>query len=286
MATKDIEAIVQDPEVRPLFFEKRRFTDGEGEEREVEVQRNYLRSWQREETADEIRKIQDVLDDPIAKKGITDIGRVTRRLAGLKRDLKTQSPPPLTANQRDKVDRLNRLCLAQFREGMPTDEQMRRKPPGAVDHHRKWDEQNKRAVLFWKTTQLLKHPDSQDVDLCNVERFRPSPGTRNLNVDAQIPGVFALSPEAKDKYDEVFDKDWRAKETQEDFVKRMAAQGIQVEFKRARPLRAPRESKTYDCSCSQCQTSGRIWTGPMAAARLKRHQNEIAREQRVQEATA
>lgn len=284
--SKEIEAIVHDPEIRPLLYEKRRFTDVEGEEREVEVQRNYLRWTQREETKDEIGKLQTVLEDPIARKAITDIGRVTRRIAGLRRDLKTQSPAPLTASQRDKANKLNRLCREHFTQGMPTDEQMRRKPPGAVDHHRAWDEASKSSVLYWKATQILLHPESKDVDLCNIERFRPSPHTRNLDVDGQIPGVFALSPEAKEKYDDVFDRDWRAKETQDDFVRRMAAQGIHVQFKRARALRTPRPSKTYDCSCAQCQASGRIWTGPMAAARLKRHQNEVAREQRMQEASA
>lgn len=283
MATKEIQALAQDAEVHPLLYDTRRFTDAEGEEREVEVQRNYLRSGQRAEFKDEIRKLEVVLEDPIARKAITDIGRVTRRLAALRRDLKTQSPVPLTASQRDKIAKLNRLCQAAFTDCMPTDEQMRRKPPGAVDHHRAWDETNKRAVLFWKASQLLLHPESTDIDLCNVERFRPSPATRNLHVDAQLPGVFALSPQAKANYDAI---DWASPEVAEKIEQLIAAGTVRINRNvRRGALRTPKNTKTYDCACAACQSSGRIWTGSMAAARLKRHQNEIARERRAQEAT-
>src|SRR3990172_6201099 len=101
MATREIQALVHDPEIRPLFYDKRRVTKADGSETDVEVQRNYLRSWQREEKEREIGEIQRVLDDPIARKSITNPGRVVHRIAAQKRDLTSQKPPVLSASQGD-----------------------------------------------------------------------------------------------------------------------------------------------------------------------------------------
>jgi len=155
---------------------------------------------------------------------------------------------------------------------MPSREDLRHGPPGAADHQRKWEKQNKPIILHWKRSQLLLHPDSPERDLCNVERFRPSNGqTRNLYPDGQIPGQFALSAQAKENFPAALEGDWRQKETQEAFAKRMAEQGILVRFTTTSRAKAkPDGGKVYACKDEACQ--GMIFSGGWAKARFTRHQ--------------
>jgi hypothetical protein len=59
----------------------------------------------------------------------------------------------------------------------------------------------KKAILTWKRAMRALDPTNTDQDYTNIEKFRPEgvnpDGTSTFMADAQIPGVFAMSPAAK-----------------------------------------------------------------------------------------
>ncbi len=82
---------------------------------------------------------------------------------------------------------------------------MRRNPAGAVDHFRAKENSKffKRAVRAWKRAMWGLEPDGPS-DHTNIERFRPEGegpnGTATFMPGAQIPGNFAMSPQAKENW--------------------------------------------------------------------------------------
>ena len=277
---KAAQALLNDPEIKPLFFDARKVTQADGSEQTVQTRRTYLRFNQREEKEREARELSSVLEDPLAVKKLINPGKIRQRLMAQRRDIVTQTPPALTASQRDKVASLEKALFEQWTENMPSDEAQRRKPPGARDHHDAWNAKNKLAILHWKTARMVLNPDSRESDLCNIERYRPSRPGANLNLDAQINGVFAQTPASRENFDAVFERDWRSKETQAEFIARMKAQGVEVSFK-ARPLRTQKDGgKVYEAK------DGKMFSGPMAKARHTRYQNLLDRKARAEGALA
>jgi hypothetical protein len=122
--------------------------------------------------------------------------------------LEDNSPPPLTADQRDAAHKREKELAVFIKEGMLTDEENRRNPVGAVDRHIKWESTKKAAILEWKNLRVLLNPDAKEQDLANVETLRPrvAPSgmlaTSSFMPDAQIPGVFGMTPLAKEHWPE------------------------------------------------------------------------------------
>src|SRR5574341_411952 len=126
-----------------------------------------------------------------------------RRKAQTERMLHDQSPVPLTPKEKDKLSDLEKKLRTRIVENMPSDEVMRRNPPGAVDWNRRWLEANKRLIRIWKNTRIQLNPDSQDRDLANIERYRPSNRLHGPTSGAQISGAMSYSdvPDANWPFD-------------------------------------------------------------------------------------
>jgi len=80
--------------------------------------------------------------------------------------------------------------------------QMRRNPAGAVDYFRRTEMSRpfKRAVQAFKRAMFGLDPTTDDHDHANIERYRPEGGTEGAATfmpGAQIPGNFAMTPQAK-----------------------------------------------------------------------------------------
>jgi hypothetical protein len=85
---------------------------------------------------------------------------------------------------------------------MLTQEEMRRNPAGAVDAFLKGEgsRAGKDAILTWRRAQRAVDPSNEDEDYTNIERFRPvtrAAGPSTFMAEAQIPGNFAMSAQAK-----------------------------------------------------------------------------------------
>lgn len=251
--TAEINAIATDPEIAPL------------------LQPTYMKKELRTEHETEIAAIERQLNDPVERKKLHNPGRLAQDVQRRKKNLVAQTPPPLTPSQRDKVARLNRLAIEDGREGMLSQEELRSRPTGAVDRQTAWQQGKKRAVILFKRTQLLLHPDSDARDLCNFEQFRPSrPGSRDLYVDSARPRIAALSAEAKANYDQI---DWSSPECQAELQRLVDEGKIRINTNaREADRRAPKNTQGSDC-----KFCNRMFSGPSHKQNKERHEKACSK---------
>lgn len=157
---------------------------------------NLLRHHQREQLKNEISHAESMLKQ--AKPA--DRGNIVNNIRRTTKQLNDQSPEPLTGKEKDKLSDLEKKLRARITTNMPTDEVMRKNPAGAVDWHTKWEKANKSLIRMWRNIKIQLHPESQDRDLVNLERYRPSGQTDRLRTDAQIAGHMS--------YGNVPDENW------------------------------------------------------------------------------
>jgi hypothetical protein len=122
-----------------------------------------------------------------------DKGVVLQQLRRLKRSVETQAPrPPATGEEEGRMVRRSGELLDAILVGMPSQEEMRKAPPGAVDKHVGWERRNKLKILEWKNLQLRLKPG--EAEAANLERHRPVTSSMNMD-NAHIPGQqFYLPP--------------------------------------------------------------------------------------------
>ena len=261
--SKEIEVLRSDPEIKAVVDQK------------------YMRKYQRDERQREIRDIETVLGNQEARKGLSNPGQLKHQNDQRVATLRMQTPPDLSDSQRDKISRLNRLALEDAKEGMVTQEDMRYKPAGTVDDNIRWNKAKKPSVLLWKNIQLLLNPDSDARELCNIERFRPTRGTRDgmLARGAAIEPIFTQSNAAKENWP-LGVSGFTQEELQELEEKgHITKGGFTITKPKARALRPQKDGgKVYDCKCASCQQSGRIFSGPMAKAQYARHTKSVEKK--------
>lgn len=166
-----------------------------------ETTKPLLRPAQAQEWREQAKSLREMLSAPphIANR-IEDRGQLTKNLRALERDLQNQEPRPYAPEELDAAVNRSDQLKAEILQGMPTQEEMRRNPAGAVDKHRRWEKRNKPKISEWKNIQLRRHqtgdvdlPDATDV--ANFEQFRPSGGSQQLNMHSeQIPGKVQFGP--------------------------------------------------------------------------------------------
>src|SRR3990167_1705518 len=150
-----------------------------------------LRPAQIEDTKSEIKALEAKLQSP----HIEDKGEVAKQLRRVTKSFEEQLPrPPVDGEEEGRMISRSRDLLNDILRGMPSQEEMRKAPPGAVDKHMKWEKANKQKILEWKNLQLcLTH--GQEPDAANLERHRPVGSTLNMD-NAFIPGKMFFMPPA------------------------------------------------------------------------------------------
>ena len=151
---------------------------------------------------DEIENEKSVIERTLQSRAVQDRGNLNQHLIRIDRQLKEQAPPDLNGEQRDQAVKENGEIEARLIPMMPSDEQMRRNPPGVVGQHKKFDRASKSRDHFkegdifrWKNNQLALHKGDDDPDVANFERMRPIHNAGSM-VGAQIEGqqYFGTSP--------------------------------------------------------------------------------------------
>lgn len=188
----------------------------------------------RQNLARRVSAMEECERTPHAYAKIQDKVEFQRDKEATKKTLETATPPDTTAEQRVKIKRKIALLEHAIREGkegvvppMPSHYQMEKVPAGTVGQLTAHDQ-------FWKTHTLdddgrvvtvnnkgknaqrgglfelkdlyrvlRKDEEGMDPDIANLERIRPSGHTAPL-ADMRLPKTFALSPQAKENFDEVF----------------------------------------------------------------------------------
>lgn len=142
-----------------------------------------LRPAQVEEAKAEIKSAEAKLQSP----HIEDKGEVARQLRRLTKSFQEQVPqPPKSGEEEGRMVERSKSLLEEILRGMPSQEEMRKAPPGAVDKHMKWERANKAKIMEWKNLQLrLTH--GQEAEAANLERHRPTGSSLNMD-NAYITG--------------------------------------------------------------------------------------------------
>lgn len=164
----------------------------------------FLRPKERKQREQEKADIEGVLKAPAwMTKDLTEQARqrLHSRSRSLDDELEEHSPPPVSGETKDALHVRLKILEEDIRGGMPTQEVMRRNPPGAVDMHDKWMKRTKDMQIERKNILKVLDPDNDDKDYCSVEMLRPSGITPDMAatymMGAQIPGHFAMTPLAK-----------------------------------------------------------------------------------------
>ena len=107
-----------------------------------------------------------------------------------------QAPALIPKDEIDEAVKLEKKLRAEWLKGMPTQAEMRKNPPGAVDKNMAWQKTTKKKQLQWKhlrrrlhASGISEHKLSDEGDISNVEIYRPKGGSGEMSMDnAQIPG--------------------------------------------------------------------------------------------------
>jgi hypothetical protein len=176
------------------------------------VAETHLRESQIQDLKAEKTRLEGILSDPKAQ--LQERGAMQQQVRQIDNQVGKHAPPSLTGEQLDAAVREEREHREKLLEGMPSQEEMRKSPPGAIGKHLKWDRRAKEVVnergetrlQAWKNRRLELHRGSDDPDVANFEIHRPRTSTLNMD-NAFIPGaVHSLpSPQFSENYDKV---DW------------------------------------------------------------------------------
>lgn len=188
--------------VTNLVRQTRNVTNAKG--RLMQKATRLLRPKERKQREQEKAEIEGILTAPAWQtKDLTERGRsqLASRRRALEDDLEENSPPVVSGQTKDALRIRLTEIEDQIRGGMPTQEVMRRNPPGAVDMHDRWMKRTKDMQIERKNILKVLDPDNEDKDYCSVEMLRPSGITQDMAatymLNAQIPGNFAMTPLAK-----------------------------------------------------------------------------------------
>ena len=124
-----------------------------------------------------------------------DKGEVADRLRSLKKQLDAQMPRPYVGAEMDKAVARERELRAEWTQGMLSQEEMRKCPPGAVDRHRAWEKRNSARIEEWQNIQRRLNADNEDLESASIEVYRPTSSTMNMD-GALIPGKTIFLPPA------------------------------------------------------------------------------------------
>lgn len=148
---------------------------------------NYLRPQQERELEHNVAQLEKSIADPqVAKASGVDMGALQQQLRNEKHMLESQRAPTVSGEDLDNLVKTEVRLREELLVGMPSQEEMRRNPPGAVGKHMGWEKRNKLKLIAWKNAQLILNKGTDDPDVANFERFRPTVSTLNID-NAAIP---------------------------------------------------------------------------------------------------
>ncbi|MCI0559330.1 MAG: hypothetical protein MN733_12620 [Nitrososphaera sp.] len=204
-----------------------------------DLKQNLLRWNQRELLKSDIEGYDRSLADA---KG-PDRAVLLNRKRRSEQQLATQSPESLTSQEKDKLHALEKKLRNRIVENMPTEEVMRKNPPGAVDWNRRWLEANKKIISIWKNVRIQLNPDSQDRDLANIERYRPAGAVDKLRTDAQISGHMSYGNIDESEWPFEAPQNTALKQAERVYNEQTAEEAVEAAFKESEVANAEVQTK-------------------------------------------
>jgi hypothetical protein len=148
-----------------------------------------LRPAQVERTVEERETLKKQLQNP----AIEDKGPVMTQLRNLEKTFAMQAPKAFQGWEIDAAVKEEKALREKMLDGMPSHEEMRKNPPGAVDKHMAWEKKNKPLLERWKNIKLRLNVGNPAEDIANFEMYRPRQSTLNMD-NAQISGSMTFLP--------------------------------------------------------------------------------------------
>lgn len=214
----------------------------------------FLRVDQVEEMEGDRQGMESQLKNPIFK---GDRGVVAQQLRRLNDQLESQRPKAYSSDEIDAAVRREAELRAEIKIGMPSHEEMRKAPPGAVDRHREWEKKNFAKIEEWQNIQRRLTAGSDDREAASVERFRPTVNTLNMD-NAQIPGKLIFLPAAGTGKAVVFTED------QLTLLRQLSPE---IAEKMGSLSNAPRQQVKETLTGEVAQPTKKIWKNMNAAER-------------------
>lgn len=227
----------------------------------------YLRFNERRRRETEINRLKEMTDPRnmhVTGMGEVSRGQALKHLQSLEDDIAENSPPTdLKGETKDALLKESRRLEEKIVDGMLTQQDMRRNRPGAVDRHIKWEKKNKADILKWKNIQMLMDPQNEEMDIANIERLRPEGNSQVYDSRAQIPGPFAMTPQAKANFDQTFPEsptiDTPLKQAERRELEELRARLSVLEAQSQRPARTGRRTMTEEQRAEQSRKMKERW---------------------------
>lgn len=124
-----------------------------------------------------------------------DRAEVAAQLRALNHQLESQRPRTYEGAELDAAVRRERELRDQFTQGMLSQEEMRKNPPGATGRLIEWEKKNLHIVEEWQNIRRRLNVGSDDPEIASIERYRPTVSTMNMD-NAQIAGKLIFLPSA------------------------------------------------------------------------------------------
>ena len=169
-----------------------------------------LRPHQRLEYEEEAVRLRSVAEAPDWQSGAAKVAAAQRyrKVLGVLRD---QAPKPVEEPlRRDRIAKqADEVLKDVIVPAMLSKAEMRRNPAGAVGEFMRRENSMpiQRAIRTWQRAKYALEPDTTNDDHALVEKYRPEfpagyrpDGVATFMSDAQIPGHFGFSPQAKQNW--------------------------------------------------------------------------------------
>jgi len=168
--------------------------------------------WLRPHQVEDIENEKRVIQNTLEHNRVEDRGNLHAHLRRIDKELSEKAPPDLTPQERDEKVKECREIEGRLRPLMPSDEEMRRNPPGVVGRHKKFEKAAKSRAFFsegdlarWKDNQLALNKGDDDPDVANFERLRPLHNSGSM-LGAQITGKSFFGTNPSPQYEEGWER--------------------------------------------------------------------------------
>lgn len=135
----------------------------------------------RPDQIDEMEGERESMKRKMANPSIQDKGAVADQLRRLDHQLESQRPREFGSAEIDKAVKREAELRGKWTEGMLSQEEMRKSPPGAVDRHLEWERKNKKGISEWQNIMRRLNAGSDAREVASIERFRPTVSTMNMD---------------------------------------------------------------------------------------------------------
>lgn len=139
-----------------------------------------LRPSQVNELKEEQKRIQDQL---AGKNGaqLQDAGSARKQLRNIGKMLHEQAPQELKGKDKDAALKRIDALKGNIQKNMPSKEEMRKCPAGAIAKHQAWEKETKKDVNEYKELMLQTNLGTDDAEIASIEKIRPTKSTLNMH---------------------------------------------------------------------------------------------------------